>query len=238
MQQSLKQIDPSFVAHTEAAIAEEPRERPLHHPAVSSESLGGVDPATRDPGCDAPRPERAAQGRGVVGLIGVQRSRTLTGPTWFSSWSDDRRDRVNIGQELGRVVSVGRREAHGQGDAIAVDDQMVFGAELATVDRVRPGLLAPLLARTLSESTLARFQSRAAASPNQLSRVSCNRAHTPASCQSRSRRQQVVPLPQPSSLGSRRQGHPVRRTKMMPPRAARSGMRGRPSCSRQRRIRG
>jgi hypothetical protein len=96
---------------------------------------------------------------------------------------------------------------------------------------VRPGLLTPLFARTLKLSTLARDQAMLAASPSQFRSVSCRRCQTPASCQSRRRRQQVEPLPQPSSLGNNRQGQPVRRTKTMPSRAARSGIRGRPPLS-------
>jgi hypothetical protein len=50
----------------------------------------------------------------------------------------------------------------------------------------------------------------------------------PAFCQSRKRLQQVIPEPQPSSLGSISQGMPVRRTNTTPRRQARSGIRGRP----------
>ena len=105
---------------------------------------------------------------------------------------------------------------------------MVLRTPLPTVCGIRAGLLAPLLARTLKESRLARLQSMAASSPNQLRSISCNRCQTPACCQSRSRRQQVVPLPHPSAWGTSRQGHPVLNTKMIPSRAARSGTRGRP----------
>jgi hypothetical protein len=125
-------------------------------------------------------------------------------------------------------VRVGGRQPDCERDAVAVDDQVVLGAGLAPVDRVRTGLIAPLLARTLSVSTLARDQSMAASSPSQFKSRSCNRSQTPASCQSRSRRQQVVPLPQPIALGSIRQEIPDLRTKTMPAKAARSGTRGRP----------
>jgi hypothetical protein len=50
----------------------------------------------------------------------------------------------------------------------------------------------------------------------------------PAACQSRSRRQQVMPDPQPISTGSRSHGVPVISTKGMPVNAARSGRHGRP----------
>ena len=125
-------------------------------------------------------------------------------------------------------MGIGGREADGEGDAILVDHEVVLGALLAAIRGISPCLLAPLLARTPSESTLARLQSIATSSPNQLRSVSCSCGQTPATCQSRSRRQHVVPLPQPSSLGSSRQGQPVFRMNTMPPSAARLGIRGRP----------
>jgi hypothetical protein len=50
----------------------------------------------------------------------------------------------------------------------------------------------------------------------------------PAVAQSRSRRQQVIPLPQPISWGRYSQGMPVFSTNKIPVSAARSGTRGRP----------
>jgi hypothetical protein len=55
--------------------------------------------------------------------------------------------------------------------------------------------------------------------------ISCQ---MPASCQSRNRRQQVMPEPQPSSCGSISQGMPLRSTKRIPVKQARSGQRGLP----------
>jgi hypothetical protein len=53
------------------------------------------------------------------------------------------------------------------------------------------------------------------------------RSHTPATCQSRRRRQHVIPAPHPSSCGSICQGMPLRRTKTMPVRHTRSETRDR-----------
>lgn len=55
-----------------------------------------------------------------------------------------------------------------------------------------------------------------------------SRPQTPAACQSRSRRQQVTPDPQPISCGSSSHASPALRTKMIPVKQARSGTRGRP----------
>ena len=80
----------------------------------------------------------------------------------------------------------------------------------------RPGLRQPVpprRARTLTESIAARDQSTWPSSPSQSSSRWCRASQTPACCQSRSRRQQVTPLPQPSSrAGSSRQGTPARST--------------------------
>ena len=180
-----------------------------------------------------------SQERGIVRLVGVQFRRTLAWTAWCPAWTDDRRDGVDERDELGRVVGVGGREPNGKRNAVPIDEQVVLGAEFTPVNGVTTGEFAPLLARTLRLSTLARLQSTAASSPNQFSSVSCSRSQTLVACQSRSRRQQVVPLPQPSSFGRSRHGHPVRSTKTMPPSAARSGIRARPplgcggSCGRR-----
>jgi hypothetical protein len=55
-----------------------------------------------------------------------------------------------------------------------------------------------------------------AAAPRRSSSARCSRAHTPAACQSRSRRQQVGPLPKPAAVGSRFHGIPVRSTNRIP----------------------
>jgi len=71
---------------------------------------------------------------------------------------------------------------------------------------------------------------------SQSSSAKCIRSQTPARFQSRRRRQHVIPDPHPSSCGSICQGMPLRRTKTMPVRHARSETRGRPPCGRRGRI--
>ncbi len=79
------------------------------------------------------------------------------------------------------------------------------------------------IARTEGESTTTRDKSIWPAARNLPSSTSCNRSHTPASCQSRKRRQQVTPEPQPISAGRSRQRSAVCNTNAMPFNAARSG---------------
>jgi hypothetical protein len=224
----LEQIGPPLVAHAQPTKAEQPGKRSLDHPAMPPQPLGGVDPAAGKAWGDAASTKGAPQWQGIVRLVAMQLGRALARPSRLPTRADDRWDGINEREELDRVVGVGRRGTYGRRDAVPIHHEVVLGSPFAAVDRVRPRLLAPLLARTLSESTLARLQSIAASPPSQYRSVSCNRSQTPAACQSRNRRQQIAPLPQPSSVGSKRHGQPVRRTKTMPHSAARLGTRGRP----------
>jgi hypothetical protein len=118
---------------------------------------------------------------------------------------------------------------------LAVSPQMVLGPRFAAIGRIgahglgrRPPFLSPL-AGTVELSMLARLQSIRSASPRRSRSTRCNSHQTPAACQSRRRRQHVIPLPHPISCGRYSHGMPVIKTKMIPVRHARSGMRGRPS---------
>jgi hypothetical protein len=228
VEQPLQEVSASLVADHEPANSQEPGQRPFHHPAVPAQSLAGLDAAPRNARGDATSTQRSPQVGIVVALVGVQLGRAFPRSPRFAAGTDDRGNGVDQGQQLGRIVGIGCGQPHGERNAVAVDDQMVLGTGFAPIGRVGAGRLTPFFARTLMLSTLARLQSMVAWSPSQFNSRSCSLAHTPAVCQSRSRRQQVEPLPQPSSRGSSCQEMPVLRTKMIPAKQARSGIRGRP----------
>ncbi len=89
---------------------------------------------------------------------------------------------------------------------------MALGAGASTIYGVGTGLFSPFLAGTLAESKDALDQSMRPSLPSLSSSTRRRRRHTPASCQSRNRRQQVTPLHPNSSLGSIRQGTPLLKT--------------------------
>ena len=123
----------------------------------------------------------------------------------------------------------GPREGYRQRHTVAVHHNVTLRAQLATIRRLLAGLVAPPGAGTLALSSDARVQSIRPASWSRCRSARCKRLHTPARCQSRKRRQQVMPLPQPSSWGSISHGMPLFKTTTMPVKAARSAMvRGRP----------
>lgn len=98
-----------------------------------------------------------------------------------SARTDDGWDRVDFREERGRGAGVGRRKSDHQGDAVPIDE-VVLGAEFAAVGRFGTGLFAPLLARTLTLSRLARLQSIAATSPSQFKSSLCSRSQIPTAC--------------------------------------------------------
>lgn len=116
------------------------------------------------------------------------------------------------------IRAVGRGEPDGEREALPVDHNMALAARFAAICRIRPGFVAPLLAAAKALSTLARLQSIWSAVPKRSNSAWCRRTHTPACCQSRKRRQQVTPLPQPISWGNISQGIPLFSTKMIPSR--------------------
>jgi hypothetical protein len=129
---------------------------------------------------------------------------------------------------LGRVYTrpAGRRNF--RGSSLPVYCDMPLAAELAPVRRIRPCLFAPRWLAALAPSMLTRLQSMASYPRNRASNARCRRSHTPSLCQSRSRRQHVMPLPKPISCGKSSHGMPACSTNRMPFSADRSSTRGRP----------
>jgi hypothetical protein len=214
----------SFIANGETAEAVEPRQGALHHPAISSQALADVHAAAGNPGHDGAPPAFRAAATMVISLVGVQFGRAASRATGSMP---HRRHGIERGCEHQAVVPVSPTQADPERCACPVDHNMALRARFAAIRRVRAGGCAPFLAAMDEESSAARLQSSLLASARRSSRMRCRRVHTPATCQSRSRRQHVMPE-QPISAGSISQGMPERRTKMMPAKAARSSTRGRP----------
>jgi hypothetical protein len=218
-------VGPALVAHPKSAKLVAPSMGTFNDPTVSSKAVLGFDSSSRNTRLDATISARTAAPRIIVPLVGMQLGRTESRTT---PRTRNGRDAIQQIFQNFRVVNVGGGQQQGQRNAFSIDEKMMFRARFAFVRRVGAGLVAPLFAATVAESTAARFQSICPARPNFSRSRWCNRSQTPALCHSFSRRQQVIPLPQPISLGSISQGMPLRRTNRMPVNAARSDTRGRP----------
>jgi hypothetical protein len=214
-----------LVADGQTTKLVQPGQRPFHDPAMATESLAGVDALARDPNADAVPTQEATTPWDIVRLVSMQLGRALPS---LAARSPDARDGIDELLEDGAVMSVGAGQADRERGAASVRNKMALRARFAAIRRVRAGGTPPFLAGMLALSKQARSHSIWSAAPSSSSSVWCNCSQTPASCQSRRRRQQVMPLPHPSSWGSISHGMPLLRTKMMPVRQARFGTRGRP----------
>src|SRR5829696_3591570 len=218
-------VGAALIADRQAAKLVEPGQGPLDDPAMPPQAIGAVHAFAGDADLDVAARQGPAAPRDIVRLIGMSLLRSLVP---LPGGLFDRRHRIKDRLEDHTVVAVGARQAVAQGEAASVDHKVALRARFAAIRWIRAGVAAPFLAGTLALSMLARSQSSWSAWPRQPNSTRCNASHTPASCQSRSRRQQVMPLPQPSSWGSISQGMPDWSTKMMPAKQARSDTRGRP----------
>jgi len=113
-------------------------------------------------------------------------------------------DGVNQCKGLLRVVTVGPGQLNGERNPATIADQMALTAQLGPISRVRSRLSPPKTARIELPSTTARDQSISAQRASQSGKEKWINRQMPASCQSRNRRQQVIPEPQPSSCGTLR----------------------------------
>jgi hypothetical protein len=155
-------------------------------------------------------------------MIGPVTLKTIRSFSRTARLTTDRRDGIYQHQCLCNIMPVCPRELMGKGNAICIGNQMVLGTCFTPVCGIRAGLLPPKTALTEAESTTALEKSIWLLWRNLARRIWCILSQTPAFCQSRKRRQQVIPLPQPISCGKYSQPMPVLNTNNIPVRAARS----------------
>lgn len=218
-------IAAAFVADGEAAELCEPSQGPLDDPPVSPQSLAALDTAAGDPVLDATAGESLTTAAVVIGFVGVQLRRPFAWPSpALADWWDSIDDRL----QHPAVVDVGACQLQREGNALRIGEDVALRAGLAPVGRVRACRRPPFFAAIEALSREARLKSIPFWRPSRSRSARCRRSHTPAFCQSRKRRQQVMPEPQPISRGSNSQGVPERNTNRIPVSAARSDVRGRP----------
>jgi hypothetical protein len=162
---------------------------------------------------------------GVIGPVGIEAVGALNSTAGFAS---NRWDGLHQRDQLSHVVPVGARQLARQWSTVRIGDDVMLAAFLASVGRVRTRLGPPKTARTEELSTTARDKSIRSALRNSSSNMRWMRCQIPASCQSRKRRQQVIPDPQPISWGKSSQGIPVLSTKAIAVSVFRSSSGGRP----------
>ncbi|TDN42518.1 hypothetical protein C7389_1493 [Azoarcus indigens] len=196
-------VDAPLEASMQLAECGQPSVGTLNDPAMTPEAVIALDTLACDAIFDASAREVSAASGIVVALVRMQLTWPALGPAWLA-----RHGRQGIDQffKYHRVMPIGPGDAEDHGDALGVRDEVALTAELAPIRRVGACVRAPRGLGTLAPSTLNRLKSSLSVLRSSLSSLRCNSCHTPACCQSRSRRQHVMPLPKPNSCGSSSQG--------------------------------
>src|SRR5829696_7369172 len=174
-------VGAAFIANGQTPEAAQPRQRPLHHPAMATQALAGVNAFPRNAHLNVPAPQGCSAARVVVALIRMEFGGALAP---LSGGRLDQWDGIEQSLEDDRVMAVGPGQEDRERDAGSVDHNMALRARFAAIRRIRSGARAPLLAGMLAESSETRLQSIWSASPKRSRSSRWSRSHTPASCQS------------------------------------------------------
>jgi hypothetical protein len=218
-EESLMNISAPFVTNAQTPELMQPTERAFDHPAGFAQAAAMRPARARQSPGDAQGAQPTMMRTAAIRPIPLHDLGSLARTTGFAA---QRRNRQHQGLQLAAVMHVGGGDLRAQWNALGIGAKMMFAARFAAVRRVWPRLKPPKTARTLLESTTARDQSIRSATCRRRNNSRWSFSHTPAFCQSRSRRQQVMPLPQPISSGRSRHAMPVLSTKRIPVSAARS----------------
>jgi len=224
----------ALVPHGQSAESMEPRDRALDDPARPAQAAAVRAAALGELRGDTSSQELIPMRLRIVAAVALDQLRFADGSTGAPL---QRGHRIDQREQLGHVVPMGGGQPRDERNPVRVGENMMLRPGLAAIGRVRSSFFPPRSARSEELSTTARPRSICPRRRNSLRRTVCNRFQTPARCHRTSRRQQVVPDPQPISRGSMFQGSPVRSTNRIPVSTARSGIGVRPAYCRLRRRR-
>jgi len=215
-----------FITNTQTPLVEQPIKRCLDHITkfAKTATIFGVTFGNQWFGLTLSQ-RLANLLLGIISPVCKHLIRTSARPT---TWLLDRRDSIDQCNGHLRIMNICPGMFNRQRRALAVNNQVALRAVFAPIRGIWACFRPPKSARTEQLSMAEVDQSIASAMPNSSSKARHIFCQTPAICQSRRRRQQVIPLPQPISRGRYSQGVPVLRTNRIPVRQALSLTLGRP----------
>jgi len=224
----------TLVTDRQSSKAMQPRDGALDHPAGAAQPAAVRAAAFGELRGDPALGKLIAMRLRVVPPIALDQPRLPQRPAWPAT---ERRHGIDQGQQLRDVVPVRSGQRRDERNPVRVGENMMLRPGLAAIGRVRSSFFPPRTARSEALSTTARAKSNWPRCRNSSSSTRWSRLQTPARCQRTSRRQHVVPDPQPISGGSMFHGMPLRSTNRIPVNTARSGIGLRPVYWRSRRRR-
>ncbi len=223
----------AFVTNTQATKLMQPCDGAFNDPTGLAQAAAVFGVTSGDLAFDTPFSQSSTMRLAVIAAVGLhqlrfaQRSAGLARDGW-----NFRQQR----QQLCAVVTVGFGENNAQRNALRVAKDVMFRARLTAIGWVRSSFFPPCTARIEELSATAREKSILSAPRRRASSTACKRSQTPAFCHACSRRQQLMPEPQPICWGSICQGMPDLSTNKMPPSTFRSSSGFRPGWRLRRRF--
>jgi hypothetical protein len=214
-----------LVTNSQPPILMQPRQGPLNNPTCRSKPASMISSSLAKHRLDQPMSQLAIMSMGMIGSITLENIWSLPGPTPLAP---DGRNGIYQRQQLRHVVPIRLRDMDRKGNPLSFGNEVVFRPLFTAVRRVRPRFGPPKVARTEELSITARVKSILLLPLSLLNNTLWTASHTPAFCQACKYRQQLIPLPHPSSWGSISQGMPLFSTKRMPVRARRVSIGFRP----------
>lgn len=128
---------------------------------------------------------------------------------------------LNQTRQLSYIMTICTRQFRCKRQSLTISNYMVFRAVFASICWIGSCFRPPQTVRTETEFTIAREKSILSTWRNFFNKVWCILSHTPAFCQSRRHRQQVIPEPQLISFGRSFRAIPVLSTNKIPVKVAR-----------------
>ena len=208
-----------FIPLPETFELVKPRQASFNHPASFTQSAAVLAVASCQQWDNTQFPQDLSQRFTVVSTVTLKCVRAFLRTTRLTTywWNG-----IYQRQCLSNVMPIGTGEFMGQRNTVCISNQVVFRTRFTPVCWVRASLVPPKTARIEDESTIALEKSIWPTLRSWARRILCILSQTPAFCQSRSLRQQVIPLPQPISCGKYSQPMPVLSTNKIGVKVARS----------------
>jgi hypothetical protein len=207
-----------LISNSKSSELVKPRDGSLYNPSEDTQATSVLGVASGDYGSDAQPAKRFTVWLRVVSPVSDQDIGLASGTPRFAANRGNGFDQRN---ELRDIVCIGAGQYHSERNTVSVRDDVVLASRFPPIRGIRTDLRPPKRALTEPESATALDQSILSASRNLANITSWIFSQTPAFCQSRRYRQQVMPEPHPISVGSISHGMPLLSTKMMPVRTSR-----------------
>ena len=216
--QSFMNIWSAFVTNSQSAILVEPGQCSLNDPAVDTKTAAIFSSSFSQYWLNSFSSQLLAMGLRVIAAIPLNTIRSIARMPNLARY---RRYCFNQAGQLCNIMAISTSQFSCKRQSLAISNYVVLRTVFASIRGIGACFRPPKTARTEAESTTAREKSIWSAWRNLFNIVWCILSHTPAFCQSRSRRQQVIPEPQPISCGRSSHAMPVLSTNKIPVRAAR-----------------